>query len=149
MLYMYLHCNTIRLRSEDHAKSLMKTVCSIKIKKLAKYEKEWNNIKVSEPSMQFSTFFLSPFHFFSAYFSFSKHSILQNIYHWNCTIYSFKRTPYVISYSYWSGSAYLLYNMILKDALTIMQTAVMNQPFLLGQSALSVFFVLYNLYVIT
>jgi len=37
-----------RLRSEDHAKSLMKTVCSIKIKKLAKYEKEWNNIKEAE-----------------------------------------------------------------------------------------------------
>ncbi|XP_023338421.1 LOW QUALITY PROTEIN: rab GTPase-activating protein 1-like [Eurytemora carolleeae] len=37
-----------RLRSEDHAKSLMKTVCSITIKKLSKYEKEWRNIKEAE-----------------------------------------------------------------------------------------------------
>merc|ERR1740129_2361276 len=37
-----------RLRSEEHAKQLMKTVCSIKIKKLAKYEKEWRNIKEAE-----------------------------------------------------------------------------------------------------
>ncbi len=29
------------MRSEEHAKQLMKTVCSVKIKKLAKYEKEW------------------------------------------------------------------------------------------------------------
>eukprot|EP00090_Calanus_glacialis_P000348 TRINITY_DN10211_c0_g1_i1.p1 TRINITY_DN10211_c0_g1~~TRINITY_DN10211_c0_g1_i1.p1 ORF type:complete len:1017 (-),score=311.81 TRINITY_DN10211_c0_g1_i1:664-3714(-) len=37
-----------RLRSEEHAKQLMKTVCSIKIKKLAKYEKDWRNIKEAE-----------------------------------------------------------------------------------------------------
>merc|ERR1712098_769112 len=32
-----------KLRSEEHAKQLMKTVCGIKIKKLAKYEKEWRH----------------------------------------------------------------------------------------------------------
>merc|ERR1719290_244422 len=37
-----------RLRSEEHAKHLMKTVCGIKIKKLAKYEKDWRNIKEAE-----------------------------------------------------------------------------------------------------
>merc|ERR1719228_2800923 len=37
-----------RLRSEEHAKQLMKTVCSIKIKKLSKYEKDWRNIKEAE-----------------------------------------------------------------------------------------------------
>merc|ERR1712240_416995 len=37
-----------RLRSEEHAKQLMKTVCGIKIKKLSKYEKEWRNIKEAE-----------------------------------------------------------------------------------------------------
>jgi len=30
-----------RLRSEEHAKQLMKTVCGVKIRKLGKYEKEW------------------------------------------------------------------------------------------------------------
>ena len=29
------------MRSEEHAKQLMKTVCGVKIRKLAKYEKEW------------------------------------------------------------------------------------------------------------
>jgi len=37
-----------RLRSEESARQLMKTVVSIKIKKLAKYEKEWANIKEAE-----------------------------------------------------------------------------------------------------
>merc|ERR1719158_2353580 len=37
-----------RLRSEEHAKQLMKTVCGIKIKKLSKYEKDWRNIKEAE-----------------------------------------------------------------------------------------------------
>ena len=36
-----------RMRSEEHAKSLMKTACSIKIKKLNKYQKEWSHIKVT------------------------------------------------------------------------------------------------------
>ena len=35
-----------RLRSEENAKYFMKTVSNIKIKKLAKYEKEWRNLKV-------------------------------------------------------------------------------------------------------
>lgn len=37
-----------RLRSEEHAKSLMKTVVSIKIKNLAKYEKDWRRVKEAE-----------------------------------------------------------------------------------------------------
>jgi len=37
-----------RMRSEEHAKSLMKTACSIKIKKLNKYQKEWSHIKEAE-----------------------------------------------------------------------------------------------------
>ena len=36
------------LRSEEHAKSLMKTVVSIKIKNLAKYEKDWRRLKEAE-----------------------------------------------------------------------------------------------------
>ena len=35
-------------RSEEHAKTLMKTVVSIKIKNLAKYEKDWRRIKEAE-----------------------------------------------------------------------------------------------------
>ena len=37
-----------KLRSEEHAKQLMKTVCSIKIRKLAKYEKEWRQKQEEE-----------------------------------------------------------------------------------------------------
>ena len=37
-----------RLRSEENAKYFMKTVSNIKIKKLAKYEKEWRNLKVEQ-----------------------------------------------------------------------------------------------------
>merc|ERR1719357_1847698 len=37
-----------RLRSEDHAKTLMKTVVGIKIKNLAKYEKDWRRKKEAE-----------------------------------------------------------------------------------------------------
>ena len=35
-------------RSEDHAKTLMKTVVGIKIKNLAKYEKDWRRKKEAE-----------------------------------------------------------------------------------------------------
>merc|ERR1719430_2006843 len=37
-----------RLRSEEHAKTLMKTVVGIKIKNLAKYEKDWRRVKEAE-----------------------------------------------------------------------------------------------------
>jgi len=37
-----------RLRSEDHAKTLMKTVVGIKIKNLTKYEKDWRRKKEAE-----------------------------------------------------------------------------------------------------
>merc|ERR1719430_2021499 len=37
-----------RLRSEDHAKTLMKTVVGIKIKNLSKYEKDWRRKKEAE-----------------------------------------------------------------------------------------------------
>merc|ERR1740129_1250047 len=37
-----------KLRSEEHAKQLMKTVVSIKIRKLAKYEKEWRQKQEEE-----------------------------------------------------------------------------------------------------
>ena len=44
-----IHKNEIFLfRSEEHAKSLMKTVVSIKIKNLAKYEKDWRRVKEAE-----------------------------------------------------------------------------------------------------
>merc|ERR1719228_3050937 len=37
-----------RLRSEDHARHLMKTACNIKIKKLQKFEKDYRRIKEAE-----------------------------------------------------------------------------------------------------
>lgn len=37
-----------RLRSEDHARHLMRSACNIKIKKMAKYKKEWINRREQE-----------------------------------------------------------------------------------------------------
>ena len=37
-----------RYRDEKHAKHLMAVACSIKLRKLGKYEKEWMNIKAQE-----------------------------------------------------------------------------------------------------
>ena len=36
-----------RVRSEESSRNFMKTVNSIKVKKLDKYEKDWNNQKVT------------------------------------------------------------------------------------------------------